>query len=345
MTTDARALRDKVTQAGARAGGAAQAGAAQEQSRGAGLRRADLIAALGSRIARIENRPPAFDPAHETSAATGPVLSLGMTGIDAMLAGREAGTAPVPAAALHEVRAETALDAAAATGFALGLGQRAIACTGRRQAAMFWIAGHDARNEAGLIYGPGLEDLGLGGIELVRVFANGVADALWAAGEVAAHKGAGLCLLELRANPARADLAFSRRLALRAREAGVPVIVLRQGGGEEASAALTRWRVAPAPSDPGIAAGRKWLGPPAFAVTLEKCRGGRPGEWLMEWKSDERLFAPAGSGNLAAMHPAGFPVRFGAAGSPLSLPRPSRAFDRPSGEAAARSGLAARRAS
>ena len=96
MTTDARALRDKVTQAGARAGGAAQAGAAQEQSRGDSLRRADLIAALGSRIARIENRPPAFDPAHETSAATGPVLSLGMTGIDAMLAGREAGTAPIP---------------------------------------------------------------------------------------------------------------------------------------------------------------------------------------------------------------------------------------------------------
>ena len=341
MTKHALKLRDKVTQA------AAQAGAMQgaEQPQGSALGRADLIAALGARIARIENRPPAFDRAHEASAATGPVLSLGMAEIDAMLAGREAGTAPVAAAALHEVRAETSLDAAAATGFALALGQRAIACTGRSRAAMFWIAGHDARNEAGLIYGPGLEDFGLGGIELVRVFANGVADALWAAGEVAAHRGAGLCLLELRANPARADLAFSRRLALRAREAGVPVIVLRQGGGEEASAALTRWRVAPAPSGPGIAAGRKWLGPPAFAVTLEKCRGGRPGEWLMEWKSDERLFAPAGSGNLAAMHPAGFPGRLGAAGSPLSLARPSRAFDRPAGEAAARSGLAARRAS
>jgi protein ImuA len=224
------------------------------------------------------------------------------------------------------------------------LGQRALACAGRRETAtFFWIAGPDARNEAGLIYGPGLEALGLGGIELVRVFARGAADALWAAGEVAAHKGAGLCLLELRGNPARADLAFSRRLALRAREAGVPVIVLRQGGGEEASAALTRWRVAPAPSDPGPRAGRKWLGPPAFAVTLEKCRGGHPGEWLMEWKSDERLFAPVRSAAGAGTQPAGFPP--GAAGAPLSLDRPHPAFDRPAGAAAARPGLAARRAS
>ncbi len=206
MTTDAMKLRDKATQAAAQAGamqagvmqaGVMQASAAKGQPQGSALARADLIAALGARIARIENCPPAFDPAHETATATGPVLSLGMAEIDAMLAGREAGTAPVPATALHEVRAETSLDAAAATGFALALGQRAIACTGRSRAAMFWIAGHDARNEAGLIYGPGLEDFGLGGIELVRVFANGVADALWAAGEVAAHKGAGLCLLEI----------------------------------------------------------------------------------------------------------------------------------------------------
>jgi protein ImuA len=209
-------------------------------------------------------------------------------------------------------------------------------------AAMFWIAGQETRGEAGLLYGPGLEALGLGGAELIRVFVDNTADALWAAGEVAAHKGAGLCLLEMRGNPAKADLAFSRRLALRARQSQAPVIVLRHSGGEEASAALTRWRVAPAPSaGPGQGPGRKWLGPPAFAVTLEKCRGGQSGEWIMEWKSDERLFAPFKSGPGAAA----FTRPAATAGSPLSLHRPHRAADGPAGAAAPRSGMAARRAS
>jgi protein ImuA len=284
--------------------------------------------------------------AHET----GPCLALGIEEIDAMLCGRHAAS-PVPAAALHEVRAQTSLDAAAATAFALALGVRALEC-GRPQdmpQTLFWIAAKEARGEAGLIYGPGLAALGLGKAELIRVFVDNTADALWAAGEVAAHKGAGLCLLEMRGNPAKADLAFSRRLAMRARQSRVPVIVLRQSGGEEASAALTRWRVAPAPSalqNAGQGPGRKWLGPPAFAVTLEKCRGGQPGEWIMEWKSDERLFAPfkSGSGTMrspaAAFTPAG-PI----AGSPLPVHHPHRAADGPAGAAAPRSGMAARRAS
>ena len=305
-----------------------------------------LVAELGARIAKIENRAPSMEEGGERD--TGPCLAIGIEEIDAMLRGRHAAS-PVPAAALHEVRAQTGLDAAAATAFALALGVRALEC-GHPSAspkAMFWIAASEARSEAGLLYGPGLAALGLGDAELIRVFTGNTADALWAAGEVAAHKGAGLCLLEMRGNPARADLAFSRRLALRARQSRVPVIVLRQGGGEEASAALTRWRVAPAPSalqgaDQGP--GRKWLGPPAFAVTLEKCRGGQPGEWMMEWKSDERLFAPFKSGAMrspaAAFTPAGPD-----AGPPLPVHRPHRAADGPAGAAAPWPVMAARRAS
>jgi protein ImuA len=319
---------------------------------------ASLVAELGARIARIENRAPSLEAAREGEA--GPCLTLGIDEIDAMLCGRLAAS-PVPAAALHEVRAQTGLDAAAATAFALALGTRALECS--RQGVegagtMFWIAGKETRGEAGLLYGPGLAALGLGG-ELIRVFVDNTADALWAAGEVAAHKGAGLCLLEMRGNPAKADLAFSRRLALRARESGVPVIVLRQGGDEEASAALTRWRVAPAPSalpDLGALGGqgpaRKWLGPPAFAVALEKCRGGQPGEWIMEWKSDERLFAPfkSGSGTMRSPAAAFMPNPSGPGSRPtpdktLSLHNPHRAADGQAGKAAPRPGMAARRAS
>lgn len=308
-----------------------------------------IVAELGARIARIENRAPSMEEGGERD--TGPCLALGIDEIDAMLRGRHAAS-PVPAAALHEVRAQTGLDAAAATAFALALGVRALecGCPSGNPRAMFWIAASEARNEAGLLYGPGLAALGLGDAELIRVFVDNTADALWAAGEVAAHKGAGLCLLEMRGNPAKADLAFSRRLALRARQSRVPVIVLRQGGGEEASAALTRWRVAPAPSAPqglgeGAAqgSGRKWLGPPAFAVTLEKCRGGQPGEWIMEWKSDERLFAPFKSGAMRSPAAAFTPA--GPAGAPLPVHHPHRAANGPAGAAAPRPGMAARRAS
>ena len=46
------------------------------------------------------------------------------------------------------------------------------------------------------------------------------------------------------------------------------------------SAAVTRWRVSGALSQPP--AGEFGLGAPRFRVGLERCRGGRTGAWLME---------------------------------------------------------------
>ena len=49
------------------------------------------------------------------------------------------------------------------------------------------------------------------------------------------------------------------------------------------SAAATRWRIASAPSEP--AAGELGLGAPRWRVTLERCRGGRTGAWILEaWR-------------------------------------------------------------
>lgn len=294
-----------------------------------------LLAELGGKIASIENRVP------KIGSAQGPLLSLGIGSIDAMLATG----APVPARALHEVRAASVLDAAAATVFAMALGLRAAG-----KGSIFWISEREARAEAGRPYGPGLAALGLCGADLVRIEVRRTADALWAAGEIAAAKGAGLCLLELRGNPQAAGLAFSRRLALRAREAGVPVLLLRQSGGEEASAALTRWQIAPAPSrSAGVgSAGRKWVGPPSFAVTLEKCRGAGSASWIMEWNRNERAFELAGpAGGLNANLDTGEAGGFGPPGArsrpPLSVGEPAAAFDRPDRAAAPWSGLAARR--
>ncbi|NEX95090.1 protein imuA, partial [Caulobacter sp. 17J65-9] len=46
------------------------------------------------------------------------------------------------------------------------------------------------------------------------------------------------------------------------------------------SAAATRWRIACAPSEP--LAGEPGLGRERWKVSLERCRGGRTGAWIME---------------------------------------------------------------
>jgi protein ImuA len=302
--------------------------------------RGSMVARLGAEIARIEQRVPSLDAVGiDGKAGDGPrhVLSTGHPQADLLVAG-------TPAAALHEVRAPLSVDSAAACGFALALGLRAA----QDPAWMFWIAEEQAVAEAGAPYGPGISALGLGGVRIIHVLVRRTADALWAAGEVSGCTGAGLCIVELRGNPHGADLAFSRRLAMRARESGTPVILLRQGGEEQASAALTRWRIGPAPSDSG-APGRKWVGPPAFSVKLEKSRGGRSGEWIMEWNGNERFFAPFGFARGIAAGQSRIPGagRY-AAGEPrkaVSVGQSSEAFDGSNREAPQRPGVAARRAS
>jgi protein ImuA len=310
------------------------------QGHKADAERGATVARLGAEIARIERRAPSLDAgAAEERPGEEPrrMLSTGHAQADLLVAG-------TPAAALHEVRAPLSADGAAAGCFALALGLRAAV----DPACIFWIAEEQCLSEAGAPYGPGISALGLGDARIVRVFVRKTADALWAAGEVAACSGAGLCIVELRGNPHGADLAFSRRLAMRARESGTPVILLRQGGEEEASAALTRWRVEPAPSYPG-GPGRKWVGPPAFSVRLEKSRGGRSGEWIMEWNGDERLFAPFGSAEGIAAGPSRISGTgrhaSGAIREAVSFGQPSEAFHGPHREAPQRAGMAARRAS
>lgn len=284
-------------------------------------RQDDRLAGLRAAVARIEARPlqlPQAGTAGQGQIAPGQIglgqigsgkigpedygpdsiarpLRFGIAAIDDML-GR------APAAALHEVRAAPGSEAAAA-GFALALGN--LAADGKAaggQFACFVTAGRDLA-EAGDLYGPGLEALGLSLRALVRVRPRTLAEALWAAGEAAATPGAGFCLLEIAGNPRLADLSLTRRLALRAAASGTPVLLLRQGGAAEASAASTRWLVQPAPSRPGqdppggfvggFAKGfaKGLLGPPAFDVTLEKSRRGRTGRFLLEWSRHERRLA------------------------------------------------------
>src|SRR5262249_23371585 len=76
------------------------------------------------------------------------------------------------------------------------------------------------------------------------------------------------------------DLTMSRRLNLAATPRATPLVLLRGSVPVGTSAVATRWRIASAPaaSDPFGAFAR-----PRWTATLERCRNGRTGKWLIEW--------------------------------------------------------------
>jgi protein ImuA len=141
-----------------------------------------------------------------------------------------------------------------------------------------FIASKRALADFGIPYGHGLAQIGLDPSRLILVETRKDKDALWALEEV----------LRSQARPAMVagaldgglDLTPSRRLNLAAAVHATPLAVLRGVRGTGTSAAATRWRIASAP------AARDRFGTysnPRWTVTLERCRNGRIGEWLIEW--------------------------------------------------------------
>jgi len=77
--------------------------------------------------------------------------------------------------------------------------------------------------------------------------------------------------------------AAARRLQLAAEAGGVAALAVTSAR-LMAGGATTRWRVAAAPSVTPPWGG---IGPPAWTVTLERCRGGLPRTWTLEWRAGE----------------------------------------------------------
>ncbi len=84
----------------------------------------------------------------------------------------------------------------------------------------------------------------------------------------------------------RLNLIASRRLQLAAEASGVTALLLRRWWtvaekdlAALPSAAVTRWRIAPAPSEPVPAPG---LGRAKWQVDLVRCSGGEPRSWILE---------------------------------------------------------------
>ena len=238
-------------------------------------RRTAMLADLRARIRALElGEEPGAGAAAE-------VIPLGTGEIDAALP-----WAGLPRGALHEIEAAGATPAeetgAAATGFAAALLARL--CDGRGPA--LWCLGRAD------LHGPGLPAFGLDPARLIVARARAPREVLWALEEGLRSGRLGAVLGEIGA----LTLAASRRLQLAARTGVTPCLLLARNPRRRVgtSAAVTRWRVAPAPGRPaGPAEG---LGAPVWQVELVRCRGAVAARrWRVEWNHETHRLIVAAS--------------------------------------------------
>lgn len=256
----------------------------------------ETVFALRREIARIQKILPERFAApegetvllrcHGRIGARAGLLSTHVAPLDDALGGG------IPKAALTEVRGSQARDAGAVAGFTLAL--VSLLAKEVPAAPVLWIGTSGFFAEAGLPYAHGLSRLfGIDPQRLLLAQAPKPVDALWIAEHAATLKVLAAIVLELPGNPRQLDLTATRRLHSRAAEAGRPVFLLRHSARVEATAAPFRFLVEPAPAGIRRVLGRPLadsIGPPAFAVTLEKNRLAPPARFILEWNADERTF-------------------------------------------------------
>jgi protein ImuA len=205
-------------------------------------------------------------------------LAFGIAGLDRALGGGLA------LGALHEIAPASPLDFGAAASFALALLARALADDGRRD--VLWIEPEAAEFEAGRLYGPGLDLLGLPMARLVGLSAPQERDAAWAMEEALRCRALAAVVGEF-ARETSLDLVMLRRLSLAASEGGGLGLILRHRASSLPSPAATRCEIASAPGARDEFGG---LGRPAMLLTLVRNRRGPTGRWLLSWGHHERAF-------------------------------------------------------
>jgi len=216
---------------------------------------------LKARIERIEGRTKRF------AAAAGEMQpaawTTGLDGLDAALP-QDA----LPYNACHDFTPLTKTDVPQVAGFIFALLQR-LPGQRRRNRPIVWCQTAFNAREYGRVYAPGLLGSSLSPDSFIFV-------------NVPKERDLALVLEECVRVPQLAavvgegpapDFTASRRLTLAAQESHVPCLILNTSNSLGASAAATRWRIAPIagppdpldPEGPGLA---------AWSITLARARGG-----------------------------------------------------------------------
>ena len=242
-----------------------------------------ILADLRARIRILEGWGAA-----EGEAGT---LPFGVAAVDAALPG-----GGLPLACLHEILSADPVHDAAATGFTAILAARLAAHLEERlgEAPVLWLS--RARD----LHPPGLVAYGLTPNRLVIGRVGSRADLLWAL-EEAARSAALAAVVGEGAAP---GLVESRRLQLAAEAGGVTMLLLGRSAGATGSVtgtaiggttAVSRWRIAAAPSHPSdtIGLAEPGVGETVWHVALTRCRGGRSGGWALRWRGPDHGLIPA----------------------------------------------------
>ena len=186
--------------------------------------------------------------------------------------------------ALHEIVPAAESCIAAAFGFIAAI----LGHLPRAYLLLFVTPAHGLRpyRVHGRLHGHGLNALGLDPARLIMVETAHRKDTLWAMEEAvrSAAPAAVAGVIDTL------DLKTSQRLHLAATDAGLPLFLLRPAATLESSAATTRWRIGTA------AAARDRFGlltQPRWHLQLDRCRNGRPGQWVVEYDHVAHRFSLA----------------------------------------------------
>ena len=230
-------------------------------------------------------------PRFEAIGIQGKFLAFGIPSLDSRLP--DGGLA---FGALHEVSPLAANDMPAAFGFVAALLGRMP-----REGPILIVTAPRVLADHGEGHAHGLGQLGLDPARVILVEAADARQALWAIEE---SLRSGVPAAVAGAVGKRLDLKASRRLQLAAGASGVPLLLLQTADAVGASVAVTRWRIAAAAAARdrfGLIEGWRWR------VTLERCRNGRTGEWLVEFDDAYRFRLVAAMADPALPRSAGAP--------------------------------------
>src|SRR5262249_28448201 len=91
------------------------------------------------------------------------------------------------------------------------------------------------------------------------------------------------------------DLTESRRLQLAAETSGVTGFLLGHAASAPIASPITRWKISSVVGKSG-----QRFHEPLWALDLLYCRGGRPGNWTLEWRNQKLQTVPIQPAKQAA---------------------------------------------
>ena len=209
-----------------------------------------------------------------------PALAFGIPALDQTLGGG------LRRGSLHEIAPAAPFDFGAGAAFTLALLVRAVRQDGRDA---LWIEPEAAAREAGHLYGPGLDCLGLPMTRVIGLRVSRERDGAWAMEEALRSRAVAAVVGEFMRD-STLDLTMLRRLSLAAGQGGGFGFLLRHRLSTRPSPAMTRFAVTAAP---GLRDPFGGLGRPAVLLTLVRNRRGPPGRWLLSWDHHEHAFFSA----------------------------------------------------